>query len=103
MTGYEEDGADAHCVHCGCQIYFEVGPGTSSCPSCGKNFMKTDRELERELLENVNWEPENVLKREIEHGIDFLEMWIDPEMMNPSFVKKARGVLESLREIRKSL
>lgn len=48
MWGLEDcDGADSHCVNCGAPIYFEVGPGISRCPACGKNPDKTP-EQERE-------------------------------------------------------
>jgi uncharacterized Zn finger protein (UPF0148 family) len=43
---------DAHCIHCGTPIYFDVGIGSSACPGCGKNFEKTDEQLSEENAEN---------------------------------------------------
>ena len=48
---YIEDhdyGADTHCVHCGKAIYFDVGISDNDCPSCGKNYEKTDEQLVKE-------------------------------------------------------
>jgi len=48
MYNNENYGADADCIHCGAAIYFDVGIGSSNCPACGKNYSKTDKEIEEE-------------------------------------------------------
>lgn len=50
---YDRDGADANCRHCGADIWFDVGPGPSTCPACGKNYQYTDAELERQRLDDI--------------------------------------------------
>jgi DNA-directed RNA polymerase subunit M/transcription elongation factor TFIIS len=51
MFGLDEDGADTHCVNCGSSVYFDVGFSLSICPSCGKNYEKTDEQIEKEERE----------------------------------------------------
>lgn len=45
MPNFHSYDADAYCVRCGKEIYFEVGPGLSLCPHCDGNYEKTDEEL----------------------------------------------------------
>lgn len=70
-TGWDDDGADAHCRNCGASIYFDVGPGPVECHACGKNWQHTDDELDKinaKLAKPVDWTG-NILRQ-----VESLEM-----------------------------
>jgi uncharacterized Zn finger protein (UPF0148 family) len=52
MNTTDYDDFDAHCVHCGAGISFEVGPGPMDCWNCGKNWEHTDEQLVEREAEN---------------------------------------------------
>jgi hypothetical protein len=114
MFGMDEDGADAHCVHCGCGIYFDVGFGPSDCPSCGKNYEKTDEQIEKE--ENQRIEEERKYKtsefwiqemiRDLESQVFGLEMTYDAPIrmeMPELAVKRAKWLKEEIERLMNEL
>lgn len=76
---YDHDGADSHCVNCGAPIYFEVGPGLSRCPACGKNPDKTP---EQEAKEAAEWAEKARKMATDEFWIDEMERNLDSEIMS---------------------
>ena len=83
MVGKQEQG-DASCRHCGAPIYFEVGPGVSNCPACGKDWQHSDDEVEerrRKMAEPTDW------KAEMQSSLDSLKFTLDSIIEAPTELK----------------
>lgn len=93
-----DDGADSYCVRCGAAIYFEVGFGSSICPSCGKDSDHTDEQLRR--LEEEASKPTDYIGQ-IGRDVDSLEFYLDSMILNaPKDFKIDKSVVVTARKIR---
>jgi uncharacterized Zn finger protein (UPF0148 family) len=105
-------GADSTCVRCGAPIYFEVGPGTHICPSCGGDWSRTDNKIEEEERENLKYQeqmdkPEFWIRDMIERldsEIWFYEMQFDGTVDIPyQAMEKAKWLVSKLKKIKQEL
>ena len=106
MYDDEDYGADAQCIHCGCSIYFDVGIGSSNCPSCGKNYDKTDEDLldEEEYKEEMYAKmktPEYWLDDMASH-LESADLYIEM-MFTEGMVNLPKGVVEKSKWVRSEL